>query len=229
MSTLKVNGLTYRTAEKEVERLFDKYGKINEVFIPKDRFSRKSRGFAFVRFVNKEDARNAYDDLDRRMFDGRELRIEWSKKDGGNERRAARSSRDKSMSPRRRSHSRERRRSRSRSHPPLPSSRSRGEDRGGGGSYSDKDRRRIPDRDRSRSRSPPPPPRSRGGDRWGGSYNDKDRRRNPDMRDSRGDVRDDRDSRVSREERSHNYENRRMRSGDKRRSFSRERSPARRY
>merc|ERR1712130_183088 len=147
MSTLKVNGLTYRTVEREVERLFDKYGKINEVFIPKDRFSRRSRGFAFVRFVHKDDARNALDDLDRRMFDGRELRIEWSKKDGGNERRAARS---KERERTERSRSRERRRrSRSRT-PPLHESRGRGEDRGGG-SYSDKERRRNPD-DRSDSR-----------------------------------------------------------------------------
>lgn len=48
-STLKVNGLTYRTIERDVERLFKKFGKINEVFIPKDKFSGKSRGFAFVR------------------------------------------------------------------------------------------------------------------------------------------------------------------------------------
>merc|ERR1712142_22225 len=114
---------------------------------PKDRFSRRSRGFAFVRFVHKDDARNALDDLDRRMFDGRELRIEWSKKDGGNERRAARS---KERERTERSRSRERRiRSRSRT-PPLHESRGRGEDRGGG-SYSDKERRRNPD-DRSDSR-----------------------------------------------------------------------------
>ena len=48
-STLKVNGLTYRTIERDVERLFKKFGKINEEFIPKDKFSGKSRGFAFVR------------------------------------------------------------------------------------------------------------------------------------------------------------------------------------
>eukprot|EP00092_Neocalanus_flemingeri_P038220 GFUD01041601.1.p1 GENE.GFUD01041601.1~~GFUD01041601.1.p1 ORF type:complete len:195 (-),score=45.40 GFUD01041601.1:247-831(-) len=151
MSTLKVNGLTYRTVERDVERLFDKYGKINEVFIPKDRFSRKSRGFAFVRFVHKDDARNAYDDLDRRQFDGRELRIEWSRKDGGNERRAAARDRDESPSPRRRSRSRDRRRKRSQSRSPLARrSGSRSEDRGGG-SYVEKDRRgRTSDRSDSR-------------------------------------------------------------------------------
>jgi len=148
MSTLKVNGLTYRTVERDVEKLFDKYGKINEVFIPKDRFSRKSRGFAFVRFVHRDDALNAFEDLDRRMFDGRELTIEWSKKDGGNERRAARS-RDRSRSSRRRSHSRDRRRRRSYSRsPPNRRSRSRGEDRG---RHSEKDsRRRSPVRSDSR-------------------------------------------------------------------------------
>ena len=31
MSTLKINGLTFRTVEREVEKLFEKYGKINEV------------------------------------------------------------------------------------------------------------------------------------------------------------------------------------------------------
>ena len=107
MSTLKVNGMTYRTVEREVEKLFEKYGKINEVFIPKDRFSRRSRGFAFVRFVDQLDAESAKSDVDRRIFDGRELRIEWSKKDasGGRQRSASRS----------RSRSRERRRRRSRS------------------------------------------------------------------------------------------------------------------
>ena len=116
MSTLKVNGLTYRTIERDVERMFDRFGKINEVFIPKDKYSGKSRGFAFVRFFDKDDARDAYDDQNGRVHDGRRITIEWSRKDDGYERRAAkRRSRSRSRSPRRRSRSRERRRSRSRS------------------------------------------------------------------------------------------------------------------
>ena len=116
MATLKVNGLTYRTIERDVERMFDRFGKINEVFIPKDKYSGKSRGFAFVRFFDKEDARDAYDDQNGRVHDGRRITIEWSRKDDGYERRAAkRRSRSRSRSSRRRSRSRERRRSRSRS------------------------------------------------------------------------------------------------------------------
>ena len=47
--TLKVNGITYRTIEKDVKRTFNKRCKIEEVFIPKDKVSGKSKGFAFVR------------------------------------------------------------------------------------------------------------------------------------------------------------------------------------
>jgi len=118
-STLKVNGLTYRTIERDVERIFNKFGKINEVFIPKDRFSGKSKGFAFVRFINRDDAKDAFDDQNGRIHDGRRITIEWSRKDDGHERRAekARGRTRSRTPPRRRSRSggRNSRRSRSRS------------------------------------------------------------------------------------------------------------------
>ena len=49
MKTIKVNGVPYTSREKSLERLFKKYGTINEVYIPTDKFSGKSRGYAFVR------------------------------------------------------------------------------------------------------------------------------------------------------------------------------------
>ena len=51
MVSLKVDNLTYRTSADDIEYLFEKYGKIGDVFIPKDRVTRESRGFAFVRFL----------------------------------------------------------------------------------------------------------------------------------------------------------------------------------
>jgi len=102
-STLKVNGLTYRTIEKDVERIFNKRSKIDEVFIPKDKVSGKSKGFAFVRFFNKEDAKDAYVDQNGSIHDGRRINIEWSHKDDGKERRAEkarrRSRRSRSITP----------------------------------------------------------------------------------------------------------------------------------
>ncbi len=51
MTSLKVDNLTYRTTCEDLRRVFEKYGDVGDVYIPKDRFSRESRGFAFVRWV----------------------------------------------------------------------------------------------------------------------------------------------------------------------------------
>lgn len=50
MTSLKVDNLTYRTTCEDLRRVFEKYGDVGDVYIPKDRFSRESRGFAFVRY-----------------------------------------------------------------------------------------------------------------------------------------------------------------------------------
>jgi hypothetical protein len=34
-----------------LRRVFEKFGSVGDIYIPKDRFSRESRGFAFVRLV----------------------------------------------------------------------------------------------------------------------------------------------------------------------------------
>ncbi|KAG8306782.1 Serine arginine-rich splicing factor 2 [Homalodisca vitripennis] len=48
MISLKVGNLTYRTTSDDLRRVFGKFGSVGDVYIPKDRFSRESRGFAFV-------------------------------------------------------------------------------------------------------------------------------------------------------------------------------------
>ena len=50
MTSLKVDNLTYRTTPEDL-RVFEKYGKIGDIYIPRDKFTRESRGFAFVRLV----------------------------------------------------------------------------------------------------------------------------------------------------------------------------------
>ena len=46
---LKVNGLTYLSTERDVEKLFSRYGKILNICMPKHKFTGNSRGFAFVK------------------------------------------------------------------------------------------------------------------------------------------------------------------------------------
>ena len=79
MCSLKVDNLTYRTTPEDLRHEFEKYGDVGDVYIPRDRFSRESRGFAFVRFYDKRDAEDAMDGLDGAILDGRELRVQMAK------------------------------------------------------------------------------------------------------------------------------------------------------
>jgi len=51
MYSLKVDNLTYRTRVEDLRRYFEKFGPIGDIYIPRDQFSRSSRGYAFVRYV----------------------------------------------------------------------------------------------------------------------------------------------------------------------------------
>jgi len=146
MTSLKVDNLTYRTTAEDLEYLFEKYGKVGDVYIPKEKFSKESRGFAFVRFWDRRDAEDAMDALDGRTYDNRELRVQMAKyARPENDRfdRGGGRGRDRS-----RSRERDRRRSRSRDH----DRRSRSRDRNSRRSPSD-DRNRRRSRSRSRGRS----------------------------------------------------------------------------
>lgn len=148
MVSLKVDNLTYRTTPDDLRRVFERCGEVGDIYIPRDRFTRESRGFAFVRFFDKRDAEDALDAMDGRMLDGRELRVQMARYG-----RPPSSSRSRGRDrDRRRSRSRDRRYSRSRSY----SSRSRSgskSPRKGRSKSADRDRGDRNGRSGSRSRS----------------------------------------------------------------------------
>jgi len=116
MVSLKVDNLTYRTRIEHLEPLFAKYGKVGDIYIPRNYRTQESRGFAFVRYYERRDAEDAMDRLDGTKLDGREIRVSKAmhgRPDGtpGPPRRRERS-RSRSRSPRRRSRSRSRSRGR---------------------------------------------------------------------------------------------------------------------
>eukprot|EP00250_Pteridium_aquilinum_P000942 c11125_g1_i2 orf=1585-2406(-) len=149
--SLLVLNITFRTSADDLFPLFDRYGKVVDVFIPRDRRTGDSRGFAFVRYKHAEEAQKAVDRLDGRVVDGREIMVQFAKYGPNAESiDRGRISFSENRSPRRSRHRDDyyRRGSRSRSRSPSRS-------RGRGGSHRDKhrDQGREGHHRRSRSRS----------------------------------------------------------------------------
>eukprot|EP00262_Sarcandra_glabra_P012652 TRINITY_DN3303_c0_g1_i1.p1 TRINITY_DN3303_c0_g1~~TRINITY_DN3303_c0_g1_i1.p1 ORF type:complete len:274 (-),score=16.26 TRINITY_DN3303_c0_g1_i1:29-802(-) len=154
--SLLVLNITFRTTADDLFPLFDKYGKVVDIFIPRDRRTGDSRGFAFVRYKYADEAQKAVEKLDGRNVDGRDIMVQFAKYGPNAERiqkgrivevfpKTRGKSRSRSPRPRYRDDYRERgyrRRSRSRSPGKYERDRYRGRER---------DSRR---RSRSRSLSP---------------------------------------------------------------------------
>ncbi|XP_048426563.1 serine/arginine-rich splicing factor SC35-like [Pyrus x bretschneideri] len=77
--SLHVLNITFRTSADDLFPLFDKYGKVVDIFIPRDRRTGESRGFAFVRYKYADEAQKAVERLDGRVVDGREITVQFAK------------------------------------------------------------------------------------------------------------------------------------------------------
>ncbi|KAL3633992.1 hypothetical protein CASFOL_021046 [Castilleja foliolosa] len=77
--SLLVLNITFRTTADDLFPLFDKYGKVVDVFIPRDRRTGDSRGFAFVRYKYQDEAQKAVERLDGREVDGRQIMVQFAK------------------------------------------------------------------------------------------------------------------------------------------------------
>ncbi|GAB4845052.1 hypothetical protein Ancab_038457 [Ancistrocladus abbreviatus] len=174
--SLLVLNITFRTTADDLYPLFDKYGKVVDVFIPRDRRTGESRGFAFIRYKHQDEAQKAVEKLDGKVVDGREIMVQFAKY-GPNAERIYKgrivesafktSQRSRSPRPRYRDDYRDRdyrRRSRSRS---------RSRDRYDRDRYSGRDRDRHR-RSRSYSRSP-----DHHKDDGGSRYDDERQNRSP--------------------------------------------------
>ncbi|XP_030869104.2 serine/arginine-rich splicing factor 8-like isoform X2 [Gorilla gorilla gorilla] len=79
MITLKVDNLTYRTSPDSLRPVFEKYGRVGDVYIPREPHTKAPRGFAFVRFHYRSDAQDAEAAMDGAVLDGRELRVQMAR------------------------------------------------------------------------------------------------------------------------------------------------------
>ncbi|XP_076914534.1 serine/arginine-rich SC35-like splicing factor SCL30 isoform X1 [Bidens hawaiensis] len=174
--SLLVRNIPLNCRPEELRVPFERYGVARDVYLPKNYYTGKPRGFAFVQFVDPYDAVEAQHHMNRRMFAGREISVVLAsdtRKRPEEMRRRARVRGPSSHEGRRSYHGRSRSRSRSRSprHPSGPRNRHRSR------SYSPAPKRR---RDYSPSparRAPRSPSDSPGYD---GAADHNDDRRFPD-------------------------------------------------
>src|ERR671928_1421964 len=72
---LYVGNLAFSTTENELQELFSQAGSVQEVMLMQDKFTGKSRGFAFVTMGTEEEAQNAINQLNGKTVEGRPLTV----------------------------------------------------------------------------------------------------------------------------------------------------------
>lgn len=72
---LFIRNILYEATEDDFRHLFEKYGPLEEVHIAIDTRTGKSKGFVYIQFINTDDAVNAFESLDKQIFQGRLLHI----------------------------------------------------------------------------------------------------------------------------------------------------------
>src|SRR3954467_8221186 len=72
---LYVGNLSFNTTENELQELFSQAGAVQEVMLMQDKFTGKSRGFAFVTMGSDQDAQNAVSKINGQTVDGRPLTV----------------------------------------------------------------------------------------------------------------------------------------------------------
>jgi cold-inducible RNA-binding protein len=72
---LFVGNLAYQTIENDLQEYFSQAGAVTSVNLMLDRFTGKSRGFAFVEFSSSEEANRAVEMFHSKDFQGRPLTV----------------------------------------------------------------------------------------------------------------------------------------------------------
>ncbi|PPQ82773.1 hypothetical protein CVT25_009268 [Psilocybe cyanescens] len=72
-----VKNVPFEATKKDMRDLFGAHGHLKSVRLPK-KFDSRSRGFAFLEFVSRHEAENAYNTLRHTHFLGRHLVLEWA-------------------------------------------------------------------------------------------------------------------------------------------------------
>ncbi|MFC1498075.1 RNA recognition motif domain-containing protein [Verrucomicrobiota bacterium] len=84
---LYVGNLSFDTMENEINDLFAQVGNVASCSLITDKFTGKSRGFAFVEMSSEDEAKKAIDEMNGKELDGRALTVNEAKPRGDRPRR----------------------------------------------------------------------------------------------------------------------------------------------
>ena len=79
MAKLYVGNLNFDTTEDELKVFFGEVSEPNRVTVIRDKFTNRSRGFAFVEFDDAEVANKVIAELNGRQLSGRALKVNEAK------------------------------------------------------------------------------------------------------------------------------------------------------
>jgi RNA recognition motif-containing protein len=68
-----VGNLSYKVEENELRQVFEEYGEVASVKIITDKYSGRSKGFAFIEMNDEEQAKKAIEELNQKEIDGRQI------------------------------------------------------------------------------------------------------------------------------------------------------------
>lgn len=77
--TLYVGNIPFNLREEELQGVFAQYGEVSSVKIIKDKFTGKSKGFAFVEMSSSEAGNNAVSQVNGMEVKGRQLKVNEAK------------------------------------------------------------------------------------------------------------------------------------------------------
>jgi RNA recognition motif-containing protein len=80
---LFVGNLSYQATEEDLRELFQQAGTVQSVRIVTDQFTGRPRGFGFVEMSTPEEASQAVDQLNGRVFRDRNLVVDQARSQGG--------------------------------------------------------------------------------------------------------------------------------------------------